>query len=386
MGHIINPVSVRLGKTIFWEFSWSFYQKKNYKYLLIQDLAISNFLIWFFNLKKIEKIGYILSNFKLYKNFKKISIFLYLYNKKRSFQFIDKKKKLNFSGSNSQNRNSQNSNSFYLNIVNNKNKQLKNTYLSLLPVFEEFLLLTKKNFFILFIKIKNKIFIRKLFNLNYKYKFIFINFDKQLTFLKLKLKKLMLNWAFFYFFKKKIKDLYKISILTSKFFELNFFSFFFKYVYDFINLYFIKKILNMILKHSILFNKIKFDFYFYDFVKMLNNAKFVAAYCSKTLTKEIRNKESLTSIMSPILHKLRVSGSIKGFKIMYAGRLSRAQRATYSWQKFGVVSLNTHIMPVEYGFGLFFTQYGVCSLKVWLVKSCKNYKDFYDTAVYNFKN
>lgn len=92
---------------------------------------------------------------------------------------------------------------------------------------------------------------------------------------------------------------------------------------------------------------------------------------AKALTRELQDKEPIGIIMRPILRALRKA---KGFKILYAGRVTRGQRAMYKWRKRGLVSLNTQYIPVEFASNLFFTQYGVCSLKMWVVRNKKNVK------------
>jgi hypothetical protein len=44
MGHLLNPISLRLGISRFWNSNWSFYFKNNYKYLLLNDYILLRYL------------------------------------------------------------------------------------------------------------------------------------------------------------------------------------------------------------------------------------------------------------------------------------------------------------------------------------------------------
>ena len=446
MGHVINPISFRLGRIFFWDFVWSVYIKKHYKYLILQDIAIYNFLVWFFNLKKVSKLGFLLGFFKILRIVKKVCLFLYLYNtetkrlslykrrlhqKKNIFiyqvkpiflissvalglnkiykynmlekpnflkEFVNKKiflkkkayfKKFKFL--------------YYSNSLVKKKKprSIKKSRSFLSRKYKSFRYRRIKHFFFKFflrkgahafvflrfddaksvevfaVPIKNKKNV--LINKNY---FIFADkiqdfryFPKLSDVKKTNLTKLALienlffnkKFSLFYFLKKKFK-------LRALFFKAKFLKrwlYFINYIFNFWSFFYFAKILKNLIKHSLLFKHVHFNFYFFNFYKLVNNVKMLCNFGAKALTRELQDKEPIGIIMRPILRALRKA---KGFKILYAGRVTRAQRAMYKWRKRGLVSLNTQYIPVEFASNLFFTQYGVCSLRMWVVRNKKNVK------------
>jgi hypothetical protein len=79
MGHLINPISMRIGSVSSWEDVW--YVKHIYypEYLHIV-LKIRLFLIYFFSLSQVENLGLFYSHFKLVKLYKNLCVNVYLYH------------------------------------------------------------------------------------------------------------------------------------------------------------------------------------------------------------------------------------------------------------------------------------------------------------------
>ena len=81
MGHLINPIGFRLGHSLSWEDKW-FVKSIYYPEYLHSVLKIRAFLYFFFNKKKIEKIGLIYSHFEIVKYNKNFIIKIMLYHSK----------------------------------------------------------------------------------------------------------------------------------------------------------------------------------------------------------------------------------------------------------------------------------------------------------------
>jgi|JI61114C2RNA_FD_contig_81_1283263_length_2924_multi_2_in_0_out_0_3 hypothetical protein len=447
MGHVINPISFRLGRVFFWDFVWSIYIKKHYKYLVLQDIAIYNFLVWFFNLKKVSKLGFLLGFFKILRVVKKVCLFLYLYNtetrrislyKRRLAQkkniYIYQVKPIFLISSVVLGLNKIYKYSLFekkpkivkefinKNILLKKKKYFKNykfaVYSRNYRVKKKARSIKKSRFFISkkyksFRYRRIKHFFSKLFFKKHAHAFVFLRGDDEksvevFSVPLINVKNVLLNKNYFIFSDKvknlryfpKLSDVKKYNLtrlalienlffnkkfsffyflknkfkLRALFFKVKFLKrwlYFINYIFNFWSFFYFAKILKNLIKHSLLFRYVQFNFFFYNFYKLVNNVKMLCNFGAKALTRELQDKEPIGIIMRPILRALRKA---KGFKILYAGRVTRAQRAMYKWRKRGLVSLNTQYIPVEFASNLFFTQYGVCSLKMWVVRNKKNVK------------
>ena len=68
MGHIINPVTTRLGLNIFWNSRWTLNNNYNYKYLFKKNIFFFQFINWFFQKKSLNKRNIIFSHYYLFLN------------------------------------------------------------------------------------------------------------------------------------------------------------------------------------------------------------------------------------------------------------------------------------------------------------------------------
>ena len=104
MGHIINPISTRLGLNLFWNSNWSLNNKFNYPKMSKQNAFFFNFLDWILTSKKWKKKNIIFSHYSIYINNNNklyINIFFYwpffeknLSTKQQRFRFIKNNKKI----------------------------------------------------------------------------------------------------------------------------------------------------------------------------------------------------------------------------------------------------------------------------------------------------
>ena len=68
MGHVINPISIRLGINTYWNSNWAINNKYNYKIMTKDDYFFFSFLSWVLNTKKWKKSNIIFSHYFIYRN------------------------------------------------------------------------------------------------------------------------------------------------------------------------------------------------------------------------------------------------------------------------------------------------------------------------------
>jgi len=82
MGHLINPVSTRLGFTSFWVSNWSCFNLTNFSYNLMVDNLVKNFITWVFSENRssfnLTIVGVFLSHFKIIRRENNIRVFVFL--------------------------------------------------------------------------------------------------------------------------------------------------------------------------------------------------------------------------------------------------------------------------------------------------------------------
>lgn len=81
MGHIINPISFRLGVVRYWNAVWSLSKLSNYANLINQDFYIKDIILSFF--KKLLtkfKFFFFVSNLKIIRKYNQLYLFIYFYD------------------------------------------------------------------------------------------------------------------------------------------------------------------------------------------------------------------------------------------------------------------------------------------------------------------
>lgn len=90
MGHLINPVSVRLSVNSFWNSNWVLFNNFNYVNLFKKDYMLFHFLNWFTKKQKFGKFNIIISHYKVFRNLNDVYINFYYYNaglEEKKFKF-----------------------------------------------------------------------------------------------------------------------------------------------------------------------------------------------------------------------------------------------------------------------------------------------------------
>lgn len=80
MGHLVNPISLRLSINTFWNSNWILINNFNYINIFKRDFTLFHFLNWFIKKSKLTDFNIIISHYKIYRIHKYIYINLYYYN------------------------------------------------------------------------------------------------------------------------------------------------------------------------------------------------------------------------------------------------------------------------------------------------------------------
>ena len=370
MGHLINPITYRLGKTKFWNYTWVNKTKKNYKNFLIEDLNFYKFSKWLLAILSWHKIGVFIHDFKVIKNYNSLDFCLFFFLRKLNLLNIYKKSFYNFFLKNSfinfffkvlLNKKIKTYNSFFIikkKTSINLHKQIykkKKSFFKKKKILNFFL----KSFLNVKKKKKNKkkiwlnsfLFNYSIFFLkkrNYKRKFLKI-FSKYLIFKNL-------NSNFFLIKTKKIE-----SILLQK----NFLSRAFNYKFFFrVLTFFLTFFLNKVFKHK----KINFNFFQKNILFL--NANAVKKYIRFNI---FNSRSKVNQIVKRVFKKTKKNYFILGLKIGFFGRYEKKLRNKSVWQMRGSLSPSNINSPITHKNFCILLKQGLCGVKVsFLSKLNKN--------------
>nr|YP_009557790.1 ribosomal protein S3 [Paravannella minima]QBC73429.1 ribosomal protein S3 [Paravannella minima] len=390
MGHIINPVLLRLSYNSFWKNQWVTPLKNisNNSYLTVNDNFFRIFFLSFFKITKnfFCRFYIYLNSFKLYRFGNNVN-FILLFNDFFLFSFVVKNYLLiieNFSENENVSNNNNNLN-FKLNLnklvdrrieVISELKQiifgqklfLKTVY----PLFIHFGLYVRNilkinnsvnikktvySFFLIKLIILKKIFLKiKKKSLNFFFlEFLFLKGLRFILFLNKKY-----NLLSFLYLKKKYKN------LTIDHLEKNVIIYIYLYIYFFrIRLYkfyilFFKKRLSYLK-----LNTVNCNFFFFPIKSFELSANSILSY----LINGIKINLSYGKLFFSLKDLININyGLIRGIKIRFCGRFTRKQRVFAKKFVFGNVPLNSFNEKIDYASGKLTTRYGVGGIKVWLLK------------------
>lgn len=125
-----------------------------------------------------------------------------------------------------------------------------------------------------------------------------------------------------------------------------------------------------------------YNFYF-EFIP-INFSNINSVFLVKFLAKKLQQRFSLNEVLKTIVFTLRnkvfnknLKSPLLGYRFSCNGRFTRKQRATFLWERFGRLSLNTLTSTVDYTFLPVKLKNGICGLKFWV---------FLDWNRYNLNN
>lgn len=383
MGHLINPVTYRLGKTKFWNFAWVNKTKKNYKNFLIEDLNFYKFSKWLFSILSWEKIGVFIYDFKLIKKFDSIDFCLFFFlrklrlsvlHKKSFFHFFVKNSFLNFFFKTSLNKKMRSFKSFFL--LKNNSDLLKNKSVSSYKKLKrKKYFFKKKRILKMFLKQqyssslkkkkKNK---KKLWLNNFLFNYSVFLFNKDKMFKKMFFKKF--NYYFLnqnlnkscYLFKDFLKN-DDFFLLQKNFLNRSFnYNFFFSILKIFLT-FFLKKVFG----HS----KVNFNF----FQKKLNflNSNSIKKYIRFNM---LNNRSRVTQVVKKVFKKTKKKYFILGLKIGFFGRYEKKLRNKSVWQIRGSLSPSNINTPITHKNFCILLKQGLCGVKVSFLNKLKKNEIF----------
>jgi hypothetical protein len=379
MGHIVNPISFRLGVNRTWNSTWSTFNFINYSYLIQRDLFIYNFLKMFFNKLCFVKYGFMYSHSKIINltgnNFNIIN-YIYiqkLFNFNKSF--LKNKKRLKLL------------NKFPVDSVASFEQPFSILFIMLWRYFQKDFfelmnvnisfkdLLIKKSFLekrnkfdnIALSSLKNQW--RKSITFESSFKLI----NKKVLFFKKSINKMFLkNYLLrHYFLKNNNKLSFKINylrlVLSLQKKIQKFLYFFLLNILYFKPFFYFLKLTNLLIRNWLLMisDNCKTCEISYIFLKDNNITSQLISYY---VTQKLRKGHNLGKILKPVFKNLNENPLILGYKIGCSGRFSRKQRATYLWENAGNFPLNKLNAVIDYSYRQVTLKFGACGIKIWLCK------------------
>lgn len=122
--------------------------------------------------------------------------------------------------------------------------------------------------------------------------------------------------------------------------------------------------------------------YFVKFFYM-NNKNITAKLLCNYFVKKLSQKYTIFEIINPVVRDLKKNKSILGFKISFAGRLTKKQRAGVFIKRVKSVPLNRISSIIDYSLDTVILRHGVSCVKVWLHKSL-SFKSFFYSLCYKY--
>lgn len=377
MGHLINPITYRLGKTKFWNFTWVNKSKKNYKNFLIEDLNFYKFSKWLFSILSWHKIGVFIHDFKVVKKFNSLDFCLFFFLKKLNLSSVYKKTFFNFFIKNSF------LNFFYNSLLNKKTRKLNYFFLiknniktskcGLQSIKRKKNFFKKKKILKLFLKrsfsskktkknkkkiwLNNYIFNYCTFSLkkDKKYKKIFLKvFNSYFLYKSLIPNSFLLNYAFN---DENIFLLERNALSRS----LNY-TFFFRILTFFLT-FFLKKV----------FNHKKITFNFFQKKVYFLNANTIKKYIRFNL---LNSRNKVTQTVKKVFRKTKKKYFILGLKIGFFGRYEKKLRNKSVWQMRGSLSPSNINTPITHKNFCILLKQGLCGVKVSFLNKLKKNEIF----------
>lgn len=122
--------------------------------------------------------------------------------------------------------------------------------------------------------------------------------------------------------------------------------------------------------------------YFVKFFYM-NNKNITAKLLCNYFVKKLSQKYTIFEIINPVVRDLKKNKSILGFKISFAGRLTKKQRAGIFIKRVKSVPLNSISSIIDYSLDTVILRHGVSCVKVWLHKNL-SFKSFFYSLCYKY--
>jgi hypothetical protein len=383
MGHLINPITYRLGKTKFWNFIWVNKTKKNYKNFLVEDLNFYKFSKWLFSILSWHKIGVFIHDFKVVKRYNSLDFCLFFFLKKLNLFSVYKKTFFNFFIRDSF------VNFFNHFLISKKTRKLHSFMHSTSKVNK----IIHANKLILQIKNKKKVFYKKKKLLKLFLKQNFGAKKRKKNKKRLWLNNYITNYCFFSLkkgkeYKKRFLKTFNYYFLLKSFGAKRFFlnNAYYKGNYnDFLlqknflsrvfNYGFFFRILNFFLSFFLkkIFNNKKITFNFFQKKTYFLNAKTIKKYVRFNL---LNTRSKVTQTVKKVFRKTKKKYFILGLKIGFFGRYEKKLRNKSVWQIRGSLSPSNINTPITHKNFCILLKQGLCGVKVSFLNKLKKNEIF----------
>jgi hypothetical protein len=345
MGHVLNPISMRLSINSLWNIKSYAEDKYECNFLCLQDRNLKSFLCKLFDLKVFINKGYLFSHVNVIYFSKYYDIKVYLY---KTMQKLTSSLK------------------YFKNLTKIVTKFFFKTIYKTIFVKLRILFIY---FFFKYYKLLNNLSLKKPKQNIYRYDVVLLI----LLFLRKQERFLcffdVIN--FFLIYKKKEKK----SVFNLFLLKLFFFFFKFKFWYKITKfiIHFVKNFFNAnVILRICKLNYIGFSIYI------------IGSY----LVKRLKQRFRVVELILPIMKLLKKKTDIIGFKFSFCGRFSREEMATAEFFSHAAVSLNTISLFIEYLLTGVILKDSYCGVKIWLNKKKDVFFDlffFSQNVIWYFK-
>lgn len=131
--------------------------------------------------------------------------------------------------------------------------------------------------------------------------------------------------------------------------------------------HYFKSYINKIILNYLQGSRYKVKVYFAGVNSATINPELILNKASQFLIKDkFSPRKTLYKTLGEITKLYKVDSSVRGYKLVLAGRFTRRDRAIYLWRNFGGIPNNTRTADVEYSYKYVHLPYGKCIIQLWL--------------------
>ncbi len=371
MGHLVNPISFRLGISRFWGSNWSFTNTNyKYKFLMRSEWNIHTFLSRLFSNSFLINSALIYSHSLFIRTADKFICNIFFWDGLMLETFRDDLNELLYYLYNHNIINKMLVSLSFFDIISRSFSDFSQKFLLFknLFLFYNFFLSTflYKMYFSLLLNNKDhtnrKIFFRSDFFFKITLFFVKLKYQMNLCFSKFLFKyKTFCELSLFLLRKFVIsfKNIFNVidnfaSMIRNSTVSNNFIILIIqRYLEYFFNLYMSKKNLN------------------YPVITIfhpISHLDITSAFLSRYLAIRLKQRYRLMQALGPVLSNLRRNPNINGYRVTASGRFTKKEIATYEWFRFGSVPTSTLNAKLDFAIMPFVLKYSLCCFKVWIHK------------------
>jgi len=103
-----------------------------------------------------------------------------------------------------------------------------------------------------------------------------------------------------------------------------------------------------------------------NFENLSNYNTLPAVLISSIFTKRLQNRERVNPVLYSLMRLVLNKKKVLGLVIYRGGRFTKKQRTLRNTLRFGRVSFNSYVMPIDYGFSTAILKYSIVAVKIWI--------------------